>query len=59
MDADQNIGRQILLNANRSMKHEFAAFVYLKAQGLNEGEVKRALRRVGVFTKIRFGKVGK
>jgi hypothetical protein len=59
MKVEHNVGRQIVLNASLSMRHEFAAFAYLKAQGLNEAEVRKVLRKVGVFTKIRFNKVGK
>ena len=50
------VGRQILLNASRSMFHEAAAFRYLMGMGLNEKEIRTVLRKVGVFTKIRVHK---
>ena len=56
MTVDSNVGRQILLNACRSMKAEHEAFRFLRSQGLNEREVIHALRRVGVITKIRVHK---
>jgi len=51
-----SVGRQILMNASRSMIHEAAAFRYLRSMGLNEAEVRTVLRKVGVFTKIRIHK---
>lgn len=56
MDAKDNVGRQILLNASRSVTCEHEAFKYLRSRGLNEKEIIMALRRVGVFTKIRIHK---
>lgn len=50
------VGRQIVLNAPRSMVHEAAAFRYLMGKGLNESDIKMILRKVGVFTKIRIHK---
>jgi len=56
MTVDSSIGRQILLNASRSVTAEHEAFKFLRSQGLNEREVIHALRKVGVFTKIRVHK---
>ncbi len=54
-----SVGRQMLLNASRSMVHEAAAFRYLRSMGLNEKEILIVLRKVGVFTKIRIHQEGK
>jgi hypothetical protein len=54
------VGRQLLLNASNSSQDELKAFQYLRSMGLNEKAVIIALRKVGVFTKIRINKkVGK
>lgn len=53
------VGRQIVMNAPRSMVHEAAAFRYLMGMGLTEKEIHAVLRKVGVFTKIRIHKGGK
>jgi hypothetical protein len=54
------VGRQLLLNAGNSSQDELKAFQYLRGMGLNEKAVIIALRKVGVFTKIRINKkVGK
>ena len=53
------VGRQLLLNAGNSSQDELKAFQYLRGMKLNEKAVIIALRKVGVFTKIRITKVGK
>lgn len=54
------VGRQLLLNAGNSSQDELKAFQYLRGMmGLNEKAVIIALRKVGVFTKIRINKKGK
>ncbi len=53
------VGRQLLLNAGNSSQDELKAFQYLRSMKLNEKAVIIALRKVGVFTKIRITKVGK
>jgi hypothetical protein len=54
------VGRQLLLNAGNSSQDELKAFQYLRGMKLNEKAVIIALRKVGVFTKIRINKkVGK
>jgi hypothetical protein len=53
------VGRQLLLNAGNSSQDELKAFSYLRGMGLNEKAVIIALRKVGVFTKIRINKKGK
>lgn len=55
MDAKSHVSRQILLNASRSMQHEYAAFRHLSDLGFSQREIQLCLRRVGVFTKIRKG----
>jgi hypothetical protein len=53
------VGRQLLLNAGNSSQDELKAFQYLRGMQLNEKAIIIALRKVGVFTKIRITKVGK
>ena len=53
------VGRQLLLNAGNSSQDELKAFQYLRGMKLNEKAIIIALRKVGVFTKIRITKVGK
>ena len=53
------VGRQLLLNASNSSQDELKAFQYLRGMQLNEKAIIIALRKVGVFTKIRITKVGK
>jgi hypothetical protein len=53
------VGRQLLLNASNSSQDELKAFQYLRGMKLNEKAIIIALRKVGVFTKIRITKVGK
>lgn len=50
------VGRQLLLNASNSSQDELKAFQYLRGMELNEKAVIIALRKVGVFTKIRINK---
>lgn len=50
------VGRQLLLNASNSSQAELKAFQYLRGMGLDEKAVIIALRKVGVFTKIRINK---
>ena len=50
------VGRQLLLNAGNSSQDELKAFQYLRTGGVNEKAVIIALRKVGVFTKIRINK---
>ena len=50
------VGRQLLLNAGVSSQAELKAFQYLRGMELNEKAVIIALRKVGVFTKIRINK---
>ena len=50
------VGRQLLLNASNSSQDELKAFQYLRSMGLGEKAVIIALRKVGVFTKIRINK---
>jgi hypothetical protein len=51
-----SVGRQLVMNASRSMIHEAAAFRYLMGMGLNDKDIRTVLRKVGVFTKIRIHK---
>lgn len=53
------VGRQLLLNAGNSSQDELKAFQYLRGMKLNEKAIIIALRKVGVFTKIRINKKGK
>jgi hypothetical protein len=47
------VGKQILMEACKSMVHELRAYQYLRGKGLSHKSVVIALRKIGIFTKIR------